>query len=72
VVDGAAHTILLYCPDLAAWINADHLVYGPTGAFYRHPVVGCDTPKFCVCASVDGENTAADATFTVEAIPRFI
>lgn len=72
VVDGAAHTILLYCPELAAWINADNLVYGPTGAFYRHPVVGCDTPNFCVCASVDGENTAANATFTVEAIPRFI
>jgi hypothetical protein len=72
VVDGAAHTILLYCPDLAEWINADHLVYGPTGAFYRHPVVGCDTPFFCVCMTVDGDHTAADATFTVEAIPRFI
>lgn len=72
VVDGAAHTILLYCPELGEWINAEHLVYGPTGAFYRHPVVGCETPFFCVCASVDGEHTAEDATFTVEAIPRFI
>lgn len=72
VVDGAAHTILLYCPDLAEWINADHLVYGPTGAFWRHPVVGCENPVFCVCSTVDVEHTASDATFTVEAIPRFI
>lgn len=73
VVDGAAHEIRLSCPDLGgAWINADHLVYGPTGAFWRHPTVGCDAPVLCVCASVDSEHTAVDATFAVEAIPRFM
>lgn len=72
VVDGAAHTIQLYCPDTASWINAEHLVYGPTGAFWRHPLVGCEQQYLCVCASVDSEATAVDATFQVEAIPRFL
>lgn len=72
IVDGASHTITMYCPEIGAYINADHLVYGPTGAFWRHPILGCDAAKFCVCASIDGENTAADATFTVDAIPRYL
>lgn len=72
VVDGAAHTILLYCPDIGEWINADHLVYGPTGAFWRHPVVGCEQQLFCACMTIDAIHTSGDATFAIDAIPRWM
>jgi hypothetical protein len=79
VIDGSTRSILLYCPDINpltgvafGWINADHLIYGPNSAFWQHPVLGCGSGPFCVCATVDAENTGGEAGLTVEVIPRYL
>lgn len=77
VIDGSTQTISLYCPDtvngvVVGWTNADRVLYGPNSSFWQNPVLGCGVDALCVCATIDAEHTATDATFEVEIIQRFL
>lgn len=48
---------------------ADNLIWGPSRTVWTYPVLICGG-EYWVCADADIYNTAADATLTVEIIPR--
>lgn len=70
VIDGVTRTITLTLPGDVT-VRADNLVFGPSRTLWSHPALLCGLGNW-VCMDADIYNTAADATVTVELIPREI
>jgi len=70
VIDGVTRMITLTEPGDVT-VRAENLVFGPSRTLWDHPAVLCGLGNW-VCMDADIFNTAADATLTVELIPREI